>query len=506
LEAFMIPVPMSKHRVFALGLLAASALAGSALPARAQATAEQAKVLEQQIRGWFADLAWPGADVAALPLRITPAGDAYRVEYGPGGLTGVTVSGGPVTATAKPLDGGRWALDNIQIPSPYTVSIQKMADATAAGLPTGFTMTVGSQDMRAVFDPTLATTSSLDGKMTDVANTVTGPKGDQATKIAAVTWHSSWQPKDGTRQTVSSEVTMEGYSSIQPTKQGGPVSIAIDRVRASSRAEQADFARFGQMVRAVMTLVDSAQKQKADKAHAAKEPTPAQRETMRAAVNAAASLFASADMEETLEGVRVQAAGHGGRVDKVVLGGGMGAPGGKAELRLKLALTGLDSPEVPGGAWRDLLPRHVGLSPRVSGIAKDELVSFALKAIDKAGTKDAAAEMQAEALGLLADGPLTLGLDDIVLDLGVAKLTGAGTMEVTSPDEISGAAELRATGLDALIQRLGRTPELKTAVPVLIFLKGIGKQDGKEMIWKLAYEDGKVMVNGTDLSAIMPGK
>ena len=61
------------------------------------------------------------------------------------------------------------------------------------------------------------------------------------------------------------------------------------------------------------------------------------------------------------------------------------------------------------------------------------------------------------------------------------------------------------TGLDELIKRSSTTPELKQAGPVLIMLKGLGKPDGKQMVWKIAYDGGKMMVNGNDLSGMIPG-
>ncbi len=91
-----------------------------------------------------------------------------------------------------------------------------------------------------------------------------------------------------------------------------------------------------------------------------------------------------------------------------------------------------------------------------------------------------------------------------MLDIGIAKLTGNGELDVSSPADISGEAELRLTGFDALLRKVGATAEFKVAAPVLIFLKGIGERDGNDMVWKVKYEDSKVSVNGTDLSDMIP--
>ena len=112
---------------------------------------------------------------------------------------------------------------------------------------------------------------------------------------------------------------------------------------------------------------------------------------------------------------------------------------------------------------------------------------------------------QAAFLQLLSDNPVTVGFEDLAIDLGVARLEGGGEVEVSSPADFTGKAEFRLTGLDALIKRANATPELKQAAPVLIFLKGIGDQKGKETVWRVSYDDGHFTVNDTDLSDMAPG-
>ncbi|MGH7041541.1 MAG: hypothetical protein ACREFY_05335, partial [Acetobacteraceae bacterium] len=63
-----------------------------------------------------------------------------------------------------------------------------------------------------------------------------------------------------------------------------------------------------------------------------------------------------------------------------------------------------------------------------------------------------------------------------------------------------------ATGLDALIQQAGTDPMLKQAEPMLLMLKGLGTADGTKTVWNVIYEGGKVLVNGHDLSGLMPKK
>ena len=98
--------------------------------------------------------------------------------------------------------------------------------------------------------------------------------------------------------------------------------------------------------------------------------------------------------------------------------------------------------------------------------------------IDSDGS-DATSNNRRDGLDLLRKGPLAIGLDDLSLDMGPAKLHATGSVQVASasPDDITGQAAIEVAGLDALIQQTSAVPMAAQAAPVLIFLKGIGKQD-----------------------------
>jgi hypothetical protein len=69
---------------------------------------------------------------------------------------------------------------------------------------------------------------------------------------------------------------------------------------------------------------------------------------------------------------------------------------------------------------------------------------------------------------------------------------------------MTGSAVIRLTGYDALLQQASALPLAQSAVPVLIFLKGIGKPQGDAIEWDISYARKKMLVNGTDLSALIP--
>jgi hypothetical protein len=110
-----------------------------------------------------------------------------------------------------------------------------------------------------------------------------------------------------------------------------------------------------------------------------------------------------------------------------------------------------------------------------------------------------------DAQALLAKGPAVIGLDELALDFGPATLKGSGEVRISGLGEYEGEAHVTATGLDELIKQANTVPELKQAAPVLFLLKGMGRQDGANTVWDVVYRDSKMLVNGTDLSGMIPG-
>jgi hypothetical protein len=462
-------------------------LALTAPAARAQVTADQASVLAQQIRDWVGSWNAGTFDPAALPIAVTAEGERYRISMAPPAVTGVAIAGDGISTFATPLDGGRWALEDLRWPSRLDLSWQPARKIA---------LTIDEQATQGVFDPSLSTESSMQGRFRGVSYRVDGPDGVATARFKAVSTHTIWQPQGDGLVTMLSQTDAEGYENSRTVPNGAPVSVAIDRLHVSSRADRTDFAQLGGLVRGVASMIAAAR--------SVGPPPPAgpQREALQAMATTLGNLAANVDVEETAEGVRLHAAGYGGRIARLELAGGIGAPDGAAQLYMRLAFDGLASDDIPEGPFRQLLPRRLLLTPRISGVSKEGLQHFIHVAIDAAGTPGA--DPGAAGLALLAASPATVAIDELALDAGPASLTGTMEVEVKSRSDIAGTAELRMTGLDALIALVASAPQFRQAMPVLILLKGIGQQEGRATVWKVAYANRKMTVNGTDMAALMP--
>jgi hypothetical protein len=576
-------------RAALLGCVLAAGLAAAPAARPAEVSAEAAQAIEQQLHDWLAALLGPRATLGERPLRVTAEADHYRLEVpfaAPLAAVGLTVEGDPVSAVLTPLEGGRWALDDVRAPSPLRLSYPIASAGTAGGAGAGvFTATLDAQDQHAVIDPSLATPSRWDATIKGYTSSTEGggESGTATLRIEESSVHVSVDPAADGRVNIVEETDSRLIASNATMPPLGLASFSIGRMRASVRLNGVAPERVAPIAHAVLALaplcaaaVAAAQagrggggsaaidhkavhdlaeanrkaaeadrqtaeadrqaladgrmtpaerKQRANDRHAAAlarqqalqaarahQPAPApaataltseQHAAAHDALVALADLMSGFEEQQTLEDVHAVAGGFSGHFDKAATGFSLGAPDGRAQLRLSFALDGLDSADVPPGVFRDYLPRHIAIAPRIGGVPAADLRDLLLRAADSNGDDPM---LEAQAKALLDKGPVVAGLDELSLDLGPATLKGSGELRIGAADHYEGEAHFVATGLDELIRQANTVPDLKQAAPVLFLLKGMGRQDGANTIWDITYRDNKVLVNGNDMSGMLPGK
>ena len=467
-----------------------------AMPAQAAVTAEDAAALERDLRGWVAGLLAPLVDPAAVPLRVLPGGEGFRMEIGMVPVPGFSITPDiALTAQLRPLPDGRWAVDDLRLPAALKVSMAK----EAAPL---FAMSIGTQQARGEFDPALRTPSRFEGRYTDVVETVGVAQGKSTTRMATVAYSGSWEPAGAGLIDSADRISTAGYSIEQTLPDGQPLRITVRELTARSKGIGVSPANIGTAIRAIAALagdvIASPDRARAD------APTAGQRKLMHTVLDSLAALFVRLETEQTWSGLTATTPAGSGQLDKLSVATRMAAPGGKAEFAAQLELAGLTTSLLPAGSMRQLVPRRIAIAPRFTGVPKSEVLALLGRAIDTAGDPDT--DLAGDALALLADNPATIALDDLDIDLGISRLRGSGEVNVAAADDISGTLELRMSGLDALLRTLRQVPEAAQVAPVLLMLKGLGEASGNETVWRIEYADSKVTVNGTDLSDMIPRK
>lgn len=481
---------MPKPNLLAAVLCAATCLTQ---PARAEITVDQAHALETQLRDWLVGLVAPAIDPGPRPIHVSPAGDRFRLEVQPPDSLAqqhVIEPGLAVTLDAAQTQDGRWTLENLHWPSPLRLKLPAHAGSKAP--PTTWEGTIESQSFHAVFDPSFTTPSSFDAELTGFRTKTAGTN----TFVAHSTNKSVWQPAGEGRIDVLLETTDEGVDSHTVAENGTKVSYAAGRWRSVSRVRNLSPANLATFIRAVAALVPALTPD-------VDQLTAPQRALAHKVVAASQDIMAGMTGDFTINDLRVDASGHKFQLHGLSTGVEFGVPEGKTTLSVRVAADGFESAEIPKGVLRDYVPRRIIIRPRISGLPADRLIDLAQRAID-ADAKGRAA-LQAEAAAMALGGNVIVSMDELVVDLGPADLTGHGSVTINGPDQIDASAQLTAKGLDGLIKRANTDPSLKQATPVLIFLKGMGAQNGDATVWNIAYAKGHLTINDNDISGMIPG-
>lgn len=494
--------------------LLATALAGAAAPGAraADVTPEQARSLEAQLRGWLQGLAGPTVRMPDRPIRVAPDGEKFSLSV-PLGI-GQTGSPEPLTlfSSARPLDGGRWAFEGPRLPTPsrFTVDVptpptdaQKAQGKTAGTpVPIEYTMTVGSEEGLGVFDPSFQTPSTLSTSFRDLQIEARGDGMTQTTRIARSAGTTTLRPSGADRADYVLDGSMEGYTLRSKAGDSEPLVLTAQRMRVSGELTSVSRQRVAQMMPALVRLTADAMAGLPKSASKAAPVASAMTDpaVMRALLQSLEDLASEFKLDQTMDGIAASYGAVGGAADQLRIGLGAKAERGLLQVSMELGLDGLALPDLPLGAMAELLPRKIALRPVLTGIPVPELMRLLAAAGEqrKGGTP-------AEFTALLRKGTVGAGLESFALDIGGASFAGMGKVTIASPEVVRGQAQITATNFDALLAKANAIPELQGIVPAFVFAKGIGRAVDNRVVWDITYRDSKVLVNGTDLSAMMGG-
>ena len=219
---------------------AVAALLLAASPALAQTPAADAIALQTAIHGFFDRMVGVPVVSDALTPKVTAEGDHLKLELAwaeLGPIEGYKMGPGKITATAKPLSGGRWALDDVRIPDKLTGAGEITPAGATKPVPIGFNLAIAKQTGSMIFDPALATTSSADSIWTGYTMNLDSVQGTQISSIDSVEAHNVWQPRGDGRMDMRGEVIFSNYSITTPTPGGTPIKVVMNRVTQKAQAK-----------------------------------------------------------------------------------------------------------------------------------------------------------------------------------------------------------------------------------------------------------------------------
>ena len=480
------------------------------------------------------DAVGPKITLPKRPVELTPAGDHYQLAVPFSVLldTSGTQAAGPgsVTASLKPLDQGKWAVDDVMVPSPGHFAFDM--GPPGSKLPVEVDMKLASQNTHILFDPTFATASTMTSTVGAIDLHVTSLKQDQTQHIDGTTSHAALTPTTAGRVDVTEDAAAQNFS-VQAHSVGGDdhtMKLEARHLTVAGHLDDVDRLKVLTALQAITRLSSSMATalapDQATAGHAApanptkrpapapapgragtpaKPPSPAQaaaaaldRAAIRGMILTLRDIASGGEINEALDGMAVMVDGHGGAAEHVQIGLGATAPGGMLQAHVEMGLDGLAVPELPP-TMAVYLPKHFKVRPFVSGISVADVTKMALDATGPNGDR------APDPTVLFSHGGITFGIESLALDLGASSFAGNATMVAKSPGDISGKAQLTATNFDALMETVQKDPMLSAGFPVMVMLRGLGRQNGEQMVWDIAVANNAVTVNGTDLTAMLGG-
>ena len=457
--------------------------------ALAQVTPSRAASLQQQIQDWLQTTVGGALTIARSPVQVTAAGDHYEVALPLGTRPDAPNLSGKLTDAG----GGRWAVDDVRIPSPSVFHFQ-LPPSTKPGVPTGdivSTVTVGEQNQRFLLDPTFATPSTSTAAFKDVAATTTGPGLTQLSHIASGVSASTMTPPSDGRDDVSINSSLDGYTLKMSSEQNAqPVSVSMGKVSLLANLLGLSRERSLEVIRAASKVIPASV--------AVQPPTvaPLYREASRALLATLADLATGISFDEKVTDMALTTQGMSGSLQLFSVGLASKATSGRLEAQMPLSAEGLTLPDLGLGSTAKLIPTKLSLTPNLSSVPTSALMQMAKKFAAKQNPDDS------DVASLFSQGPITLGIDNFLLDVAGSHFAGSIKMLASTPNVFSGTGQIVADNIDRLQQAMSADPQTAQVTPLLIFLKGVGRAEQNRLVWDIVYREGHVLVNGQDMTAL----
>lgn len=488
------PNPTATRRRLTVAL-AALALCGGSWPANADSPS--AADLQASLRAWLVQMT--GSEKAAPPaVTVTQDGEAYRILVPlPGFAPTAPADPAGLTAKVRALDGGRWAIESMKLPSSGVMTIKPPPGGLKDSEPGLMRLHIGQQAATGVFDPSYATASRLDATLEDVHADVRGNGLRQSQDYADYAMHMSLSPHQapGTHGPASLDAAETALVRGVHVASSGPATFdaRADSFELAGTATEVDPDRVGAILAATFrytAAVMSAAPASTDPGR----PLPIDRTTLRSLVAALTGLAGQVDLKESVRNLKVTTGSATVSLGRAEIGLGGASHGGLLKTYLDLSVDGLDASNAPPSV-RAYLPRHLHIHPTLTGVGSAEVIALLHAALAPESQQNL---MGAAMLGLFAHGGIKVGLEDLAIDLGDCSLTASGSVSVPAPVPavVSGKAEVVAHRLDTLIAHLQSDPQAAQVVGALMMAKALGRSDGDRVIWDITYQGGAVLVNG----------
>lgn len=485
----------------AIQLALAAIVSLSPVAALADATAEQAQALQQQVRRWVeSSFGLTAAFLNDLSFAVVPERDHYRFSLRLGAIPLLSgMQNDEMSVAAQALPAGQWLVFDQRLASPMHLRTTLPNSGAAGGPnlsgPLEMLFRFGKVSWGGLIDPGFATPSILSTTMEGYD--VDAKAGDfrQVMGIGKLAGQVSLLPIGGARIDIRDDAAADDFS-IAVKGQGPEQSFAafLGRVEASGKIAGLLPDGVGALVRAFTEPATMA-------AMSAPDSNPSA--LLRLLYSKLRGIATGAEFREALEDLRGEMGGHRVGIGRLMLGWGVDGSGGMLSGHVEYAVDGIAAPDIPPEI-RPYVPSHVLVRQSVSGIDLADLDALILAAIEQGpAVKLEQPEIAPRVQAMFAHGGIVNALDALEVDIGGTRFAATGRITAVSLDHFKGQASVSATGFDALVARVRTSAEWGKVAPFLQLLGMIGRQDGERIVWTITSDNADVSVNGLDIPALI---
>jgi hypothetical protein len=438
-------------------------------------------------------------------VAVAPAGETYAVtiDFAPfiakAAASGFSGTVTPWTFSLADQGGGKWAMTQDQAFS---------AQFAVAGK-ADFSMSIGSLVATGVFDESLAAFTTSRTEMTDIATAQTNTMPDGSTTTSSTAAESGFYQTDavaaingGVDSTVSYALTNSTQVMGIPSAEGGPATEIT--IAAASYGADGTMTGFepDSFYKLIAWFV----------AHPSEEAIKADQAGLKAVLTDGIPFFQNINTTGSMETVTVATPVGVFVADSVGIDVEINGVVDDGLFREAIRVKGLTTPEGLLPEWSaGLVPTEFAIDVRASRFNLAAPAAAFIAAFDLAKPEPVDAAKQAE----LMTAFMPEGVVDVTLAPGTVKgtlyeLAYEGAMTAGPGAMPVGAGKVTMTGMDAVMGALQAGPPEMTGqmVPMLGMAASMGKPgpDG-QLVWEIdATAPGTLLVNGTDLMAMMGGQ
>lgn len=373
---------------------------------------------------------------------------------------------------------GRWLIDDIKIPD------SAVFKSPAGGHRIDFE--ADGQSGTVILDNTFTTSTLGTFAMAEVGLhfRTEGSKAETLIKFDHALESIVFRPLLDGRTDVAADAAVDGASLLSESADAPPVKLGFDRLRTAVAVDGTTRAGTARLLQAM--------------ARKGAPPSQAVPQLPPGGVAEAFAAFTSAmSIGGSFDGMALDTGHVAGSVQsgKVVLEAAQ--QDGFIHGAVHVDADALTFTSERLGPVAGFLPTRFSLHQSIGNVPIAALIHLAV--LSDSGTTPTPEDLQQ----LFAPGGMQIRLENFLIEIGGATFTGAGKGALTAPNEGTAAATISATNLDVLQERLAADPVLAKGVPLVIFLKGVGRTVDNRMVWDIAYRDRQLTVNNQNLSAML---